>query len=101
MENGLGIFAEETEEGITERMLRLTVVPMFVNRNPINRFAFFVRPIGVALVMLHVDAVVKDLAEPDADRFENAEEPVEDWPPEIGVVNEVVRDAVDVPGNAD
>ena len=51
--------------------------------------------------MLHVNAVVKHLAKPDADRFENAEEPVQDGRPKIGVVNEVVRDAVDVPGNAD
>src|SRR5436190_12446432 len=89
VENRLGIFTEETEERVAERMLRLAVVAMFVNRDPIDRLTLVVRPIRVPLVMLHVDAVVENLAEPDTDGFENAEETVQDRPPEIRVVNEV------------
>ena len=74
---------------------------VFVNGNPIGRLSFFIRPVGIALVMLHVDTVVENLAEPDADRFEDTKKAVQEWRPEIGVVNEIVRDAVDVPGNAD
>src|SRR5438045_4257361 len=58
VENRLGIFAEETQEGVTERMLRLAVVAMFVDRDPIDGLALLVRPIRVPFVMLHVDAIV-------------------------------------------
>src|SRR5213075_2002691 len=88
-------------ERVSKRMFRLAIVTMFVNRDPIDGLAFLVRSVGVAFVVLHVDAVVENLTEPDADRFEDAEKPVQDRRPEIRVVNEVVRDAVDVPGNAD
>ena len=35
LENRLGILAEEAEEGVFERMLRGSIVTVFVNRNPI------------------------------------------------------------------
>ena len=54
-------------------MFRFTVMAMLVNRNPIDRVAMIVGSIGVSLVMLHVNALVKDLAEPDGDRFYDAE----------------------------
>ena len=50
--------------------------------------------------MLNVNALVKNLTESDGDRFENTEEPVEQRRSEIGIMDEVVGDAVDVPGNA-
>src|SRR5204863_484226 len=83
VENGLGIFAEETKERVSKRMFRLAIVTMFVNRDPIDGLAFLVRSVGVAFVVLHVDAVVENLTEPDADRFEDAEKPVQDRRPEI------------------
>ena len=54
-------------------MLRFTVMTVLVNRNPIDRVTMIVRSIGVALVMLHVDALVKNLAEANRNRFHNAE----------------------------
>src|SRR5205814_9451268 len=54
LENSDGIFPKEAEECVAERMLGLAVVAMFVNREPIDRVALFVRPIGIALVVLHV-----------------------------------------------
>src|SRR2546423_24249 len=86
LENRNGIFPKEAQERVAERMFRLAVIAMFVNRDPIDRLAFFVRPVRVPLVVLHVDAVVKDLAKPDADRFENAEQPVQNRQPEIRVM---------------
>ena len=67
LENRFGIFAEEAEESVFERMLRDSVVAMFVNRNPIDRLAIFIGQVGVALMMLHVDAFIEDLAEADRD----------------------------------
>ena len=54
-------------------MLRFTVMAVFVDRNPIDRVTMIVGPIGVALVMLHVNALIKNLAEPDRNRFHDAE----------------------------
>ena len=51
--------------------------------------------------MLHVDAFIEDLAEADRDRLQDAEQSIQDRRTEIGIVNEVVGDAVDVPGDAD
>ena len=76
LENRLGIFAEEAEEGVFERVLRVSVVAMLVNRNPVHRLSVFVGQIRIALVMLHVDAFVKDLAETDRDRLQDAEQSI-------------------------
>jgi hypothetical protein len=64
-ENGLGIFAKEAEEGVRERMFSFTFEAVFVILNPINGPTVLVRAVGVSLVMLHVNAFVEDLAEPD------------------------------------
>ena len=82
-------------------MFGFTVLAVFINRNPIDRLALFVRAVGVSLVMLHVNAFVENLAETDRDRFQDAEQTVEQRRTEIRIVNEVVGNAVDVPGNAD
>src|SRR5437867_11032717 len=50
--------------------------------------------------MLHMNAFVKNLAEPNRDRFHDAKQTIESGRPEIRIVNEVVGYAVDVPGNA-
>jgi len=61
----LGIFTEKAQERIFEWTLRFAVVTVFVNRNPIDGVAVLVGAVGVALVMLHVNALVKNLAEAD------------------------------------
>ena len=60
-----------------------------------------VRPVGVSLVMLHVNAFVEDLAKADRDRLKNAEQTIEQRRTKVRIMNEVVGNAVDVPGNAD
>ena len=63
--NRLWIFAKETEESVLKRVLSLPVMPMLVDRDPIDCLAVVVRSVSVSLVMLHVNAFIKDLAEPD------------------------------------
>src|SRR5947207_1996133 len=82
-------------------MLRFTFVTVLVNRDPIDRLTVIVRPVGVPLVMLHVDAFVEDLAKADSDRFEDTEQAIEQRRTEVRIVNEIVGNTVDVPGNAD
>jgi len=101
LKNRLGIFAEKTQESVFEGMLGFALVTVFVNRNPIDGLTVLVRPVGVSLVVLHVNAFVEDLAKADRDRFQDAEQTIEQRRMEIRIVNEIVRDAVDVPGNAD
>jgi hypothetical protein len=52
-------------------------------------------------VMLHVNALVKNLAEANGDLFHSAEQAIQQRRTEVGIVNEVVGNAVDVPRNAD
>jgi hypothetical protein len=52
-------------------------------------------------VVAAVDGVVEGLREADGDGFEEGEGVVEWGEFEVGVVEEVVGDAVDVPGDAD
>src|SRR5262245_1375280 len=101
VQNSLGILAEETDKSVFQRMFRFTVMAMLVNGNPIDRVAVLVGPVGVSLVMLHVNALVKNLAEANSDRFHDAEQTIQKRRPKIGIVNEVVGNAVDVPGDAD
>jgi hypothetical protein len=101
LKNGFGIVAEKAEEHVAQRMLGFAVMPMFVDRKPVDRLAVFVGPVRVSLVMLHVNAIVEGLAETVCDRFEKGKEAVEEPGTEVGVVNEIVGDAVDVPGDAD
>src|SRR6266700_6578379 len=73
LENSLGVLTKETPECVFQRMLRFTVMAVLVNRNPIDGVTMIVGAVGVSLVMLHVNAVVKNLAEADGDRFHDAE----------------------------
>ena len=82
-------------------MFGFTVVPVLVNRNPIDGLAVVVRTVGVSLVMLHVNAFVENLAKPNGHRFHDAERTIEQRGPEVRIMDEVVGNAVDVPGDAD
>jgi hypothetical protein len=64
LEDGLGILAEETHERVFQRMLGPTVMAVLVNRNPIDRVTMIVGSVGVSLVMLHVNALVKTWPKP-------------------------------------
>ena len=82
-------------------MFGFTVVPVFINRNPIDSFTGLIRPVGIAFVMLQVNAFVENLAKPNGHRFHDAERTIEQRGPEVRIMDEVVGNAVDVPGDAD
>ena len=54
-------------------MFRFTIMAMLVNGNPIDRVTVFVGAVGVAFMVLHVNALVKNLPEANRDRFHDAE----------------------------
>lgn len=80
-------------------MLTLAVVSMFINEDPIDSLAGVPAgrnfPCDVAY-----GCSVKNLAETDRDRFQDAEQSIEQRRSEVGIMNEVVGNAIDVPGNA-
>ena len=76
LENRLGIFSEETEESVFDRILRGSIVAVFVNRDPVHRLSIFIGQVSVALVMLHMNAFIKDLTEADSDRLQDAEQAI-------------------------
>lgn len=94
--NGGGIVAEKTQKHIGPRILGFAIMTVAIDRQPIDGFAVFVLPIGIALVMLHVNGVVIGLREATSDRLGNAKEAVQYWGAEKWIVNEVVADAIDV-----
>ena len=55
------IVTEETEENIIPWTFRFAVVPMPIDRQPINRVAIFILSIRIPFMVLHVDAVVHRL----------------------------------------
>jgi hypothetical protein len=81
-------------------MFGFAIVSMFVNRNPIDGFANLIWSIGIAFMMLHVNAFLENLVKPDRDRFHDAKKTIEQRRTEVRVMNEIVRYAVDIPGNA-
>src|SRR5205823_8902342 len=56
--NRADIVTEKAEENIAPWTFRLPIVPMTVDRQPINSVAIFILSIRITLVMLHVDGVV-------------------------------------------
>jgi putative flippase GtrA len=65
--NRLRVFTEETQESVLERVLGVTAVSMLVNGNPIDCLAMLVRAVSISLMVLHVDALIKNLAKPNRD----------------------------------
>ena len=59
LENSLRVLTKEAAKGVFQRMLRFTIVAVLVDRNPIDRVAVLVGPVGVSFVMLHVNALVE------------------------------------------
>jgi len=52
------------------------MVAVFVNRDPVHRLSIFIGQVSVALVMLHMNAFIKDLTEADSDRLQDAEQAI-------------------------
>jgi len=96
-----GIVSQIAEKDVAPDVLGFAIVPMAVNRQPINRVPFLIGLVTVPHVMSMMHVLIECLGEPERDRFQNGEHPIQRAPTEIRVVNEVVRDPVDVPGDAD
>ena len=71
-------------------------MPVFVNGDPVDGFAVIVGPIGISLMVLHVNGVVIGLREAAGDRLNDAKKAIQKLGTEKRIVNEVMSDAVDV-----
>ena len=72
---------------------------MPVNRQPIDGLPLFVGPVAVPHVMPMMHVFVECLGESKRDRFHHGKHSIHRTPTEIWVVDEVVRDPVNVPGD--
>ena len=71
------VVAEKTQENIAPRIFGLAVMPVSVDRQPIDRVTFFILPVGVPLVMLHMHGVVHRLREAAGDRLRDSKQAIE------------------------
>jgi hypothetical protein len=69
---------------------------MFVNGDPIDRLPIFAGPVGIPLVMLHMDGVVVGLRKAARDRLSDSKQPIEQFRAEERVMNKIVPNAIDV-----
>src|SRR4051794_7417150 len=78
--------AEKTEKRIAPHALRLTVLAVTVNGQPIDGIAVLVLPVAVAGMMAHMNPVVISLGKTDDDGFEQAKGVIHPAPIEIRCV---------------
>ena len=90
------IIAEKTEEDVAPGIFGFALVTVPINGDPVHRFALFVWPVGIAFVMLHVNAVIVSLGKTTGDRLANAKQAVQQGRAEKRVVNKIVADAIDI-----
>ena len=99
--NSLGVVAHVTEKDVAPDVFRFAIVSMSVNRQPVYGIAIIIRPVAVPHVMPVMHVFVECLGEPERERLHQTEYSIQGAPFEIGVVQEIVRDPIDVPGDAD
>ncbi len=74
---------------------------MAIDRQPVDRVSVFILPIAIPHMVTVMNVFVKGLGKTHAKRFHQTENTIEGSPREIGVVQEIVGNPIDVPGNAD
>ena len=95
------IVAEKGHEGEDKGILRRRGLAVAIDRERVDGFAFGVLAVTIAAMMAHVHVFIKGLRKAERQGFHQAESPVQPVRAEIGIVQEIVGNAVDVPGNAD
>ena len=96
-----GIFAEITEENVAPWIFRLAIVSMAIDGNPVLAIAVLVWPVAISHVVPMMHIFVKGLGDSQRHRQHDAVQPIQYPRGKVGVVDVIVRDAVDVPRNAD
>jgi hypothetical protein len=96
----LGVVAQITEKNVTPNVFRFVIMTMAIDRQPIDGVSMFVAPVAVSHVMAMMNVLVKSLGKAEAKRLYNPKNTIERSPREIGVVQEIMRDPIDIPGDA-
>src|SRR5262245_30126931 len=89
--------AEETQQAIPPKWLRLAVLAVAIDRRPVLGRAVRPLPIVVPAVMVHVIMMIDDVWHADSDGFQDAVDAVEPDAREERIVNKVVRDTLQIP----
>ncbi len=88
--DGLWIFAKVTEENVAPRILRLTVVAMPIDRNPVVGVSVLIRSVTIAHMVPVMDMLVERLGNPKGYRFHDTEQPIKDSPSKERIMDQVV-----------
>jgi hypothetical protein len=75
-------------------------VSVAIDRNPIVAIPVLIRSVAITHMMPVMNVFVKRLGNPKSHGQHDTVQPIEYPRDKIGVMNMVVRDSVDVPGNA-
>jgi hypothetical protein len=100
-ENEIGIVPEVAQKDVGPDVLGFALVAMPVNGNEVHSVTVGVRTIAVSLVVLVMKHLVELLRKAHCHGQNPAEDPIQGRRLEIGIVNEIVGDAIDIPGDAD
>ena len=95
--DSFGIFPQITEENVAPRIFRLTIVSVAIDGNPVMALAVFIRPVAVSHVMAMMHMLVEGLGDAQRHRQHDTVQPIQYPRSEVGVMNMVVRDAIDIP----
>jgi hypothetical protein len=95
------IFPKVTEENIPPGVFRLAIVAVSIDGNPVMRMSLLIGTVAVAHMVPVMHVFVERLRNSQCHRFHDAEQPIQNPGFEEWVMDEVVRNPVDIPGNAD
>ena len=98
--DSFGIVSQIAQKNVAPDVLGFAIVTTAIDRQPIDSLPFLVGSIAVPHMVPMMHVFVKRLGESKRHRFQQREHPIQWTPTEIRVVDEVVRDPVDVPGDA-
>ncbi len=96
-----GVIAEIAQENVRPDILRFVIVAMLVDGNWIDRLSFSIWEITVTLMVLEMNQVIELLGIAHRYRQQPAEKSVGRFPLKVRIMNEIVSDPVDIPGDAD
>jgi hypothetical protein len=98
--DGFWIFPKVTEENVAPGVLRLTVMAVSIDRNPVVRVSVLIGPVAIPHMVPVMNMLVERLRNPKRYRFHDAEKSIKDSRFKERIMDEVVRDTVDIPGHA-
>jgi hypothetical protein len=98
--NGLWILPQVAQENVFPGIFGESIVAMSINGNPVVCVSVLIWPVAISHMMPVMHMLVECLGNPQRHGFHDAEEAIQDSGFKERVVDEVMRNAVDIPRDA-